>query len=268
MGQAESFMLLRLFLFFTTVALLAVAQAPQMLSLDQIISKHLAALGGVDNVKSIRATKTTGKMLMGGEQGEASMIAWSLRPAKQRLEIIMQGQKIIQAYDGKTAWMINPMSGSPDPQRMPDEETRAATVDTDPDGSPLIDYQAKGNKVELVGKDDVQGSTAYKLRVTLKSGVSSFLFLDEKTFLPSKTITKAKQMGQDLEVETYPSNYQAVNGVMMPFANEVKVGGRSMVRNVIEKIEANVPIDDALFAIPPPAPRPTLMPPRPQVKQD
>jgi outer membrane lipoprotein-sorting protein len=259
-------MLLRLSFFFAGAAFLASAQTAQMLSLDQIISKHLEALGGADKVRSIRGTKTTGKMLLGGGQGEANLIAWSLRPAKQRLEITMQGQKIIQAFDGKVAWMINPMTGNIDPQRMPDDETRAATIDTDPDGSPLIDYQTKGHKVELAGKDDVEGTTAYKLRIKLKSGVSSVLLLDEKTFLPSKTVTKGNQMGQEMEVETYLSNYQPVNGVMMPFASEVKVGGRSMVRNVIEKIEANVPIDDALFTMPPPAARPTLMPPRPQVK--
>ncbi len=224
----------------------------QDLSVDDIVNKHVAAMGGAEKVKAIKTSKATGKVILGGGQMEAEMVAYSRRPAQNRVEISLQGQKIIQAFDGKTGWMINPMTGSPDPQKMPADESKTAADDADPDGSPLIDYKTKGNQVELVGKEDVEGAMAYKMKITLKSGNSSTLFLDEKTFLPSKSISKRKQMGQEMELEAYPSNYKKVDGVMMPFTSEIKVGGRSMMQNVIEKIETNVPIDDAMFAFPAP----------------
>ena len=74
--------------------------------------------------------------------------------------------------------------------------------------------------------------------------------IDEKSYLPVKTITKRKQMGQEVELEAYTSNYKAVDGVMMPFNSEIRVGGRTMMQSVIDKIETNVPVDDAMFAFP------------------
>lgn len=231
-------------------------------SVDDVVAKHIGALGGVDKIRAIKTSKTTGKMILGGGQMEASMVAYARRPA-QRMEITMQGQKIVQAFDGTTAWMINPMMGGGEPQRMPADEAKAAAADADADGSPLIDYKTKGNKVELQGKEDVEGAMAYKLRITLKSGNATTLLIDEKSYLPVKTITKRKQMGQEVELEAYTSNYKAVDGVMMPFNSEIRVGGRTMMQSVIDKIETNVPVDDAMFAFPA-RPEPASAAPKPQ----
>lgn len=234
-------------------------------NVDDIVARHIAAMGGADKIKAIRTSKATGKVILGGGQAEATMVAYSRRPSQNRMEITLQGQRIVQAFDGQTGWMINPMTGNPEPQRMPADESKRAADDADPDGSPLIDYKTKGNQVEYQGKEDVEGSMAFKLKVTLKSGSTSLLFLDEKTLLPSKSVTTRKQMGQEMELEAYPSNYKAVDGVMMPFSSEIRVGGRSMMQNVIEKIEPNVPVDDSMFAFPvreAPAARPPAAPPK------
>ena len=138
----------------TTLALgCCFAQAP---ALDDIVNKHIAAVGGAEKIRSIKTSKTTGKMMLGGGQMEATMTVWSHRPGKQRAEISFQGQKIVRAFDGTTGWMINPMAGSMDPQRMPDDESKLAASNVDPDGSPLLDYKAKGNTVVLAGREDVE----------------------------------------------------------------------------------------------------------------
>jgi outer membrane lipoprotein-sorting protein len=238
------------------------AQTPNV---DEIVSKHLAAMGGSEKIRAIRTSKATGKVIFGGGQAEATMVAYSRRPAQNRVEVNMQGQRIVQAFDGQTAWMINPMTGNPEPQKMPADESKRAADDADPDGSPLIDYKAKGNKIEYIGKEDVEGAMAHKLKVTLKSGSVSTLYLDEKTMLPSKSVTARKQMGQEMELEAYPSNYKPVEGVMMPFTSEIRVGGRAMMQNLIEKIEINVPVDESMFAFPAPAtagPKPPVAPPK------
>lgn len=255
----------------TTTGLYAQTAATNV---DTIVQRHLAALGGVEKMRAIQSTKATGKMTMGGQQGqpvEASITFWNKRPASQRMEISMQGQRITQGFDGKTGWMMNPAMGSA-PQIAPAEDNRNAMANADPDGSPLADYKSKGNTVQLLGKKDVNGSVAYELQVTLKSGSTSLLYLDEKTFLPVKTAVARQQPGQPqqpLTVETYSSDYRPVNGVMMPFVTETRVGGRTMARTVMEKIEANMATDDSLFAVPAPipAPRPMPVPKAPAVKQ-
>ncbi|BDC47754.1 hypothetical protein F183_A00700 [Bryobacterales bacterium F-183] len=255
-------------LLFAATSSLLFAQSAAITNVDTIVQRHLTALGGLDKMRSIQTTKATGKMTMGGQQGqpmEATITFWNKRPSLQRLEIAMQGQKITQGFDGKTGWLMNPAMGSA-PQIAPEEEAKSAVANIDPDGSPLADYKTKGNKVQLLGKEDVNGNVAYKLQVTLRSGSTSLLYLDEKTFLPVKTSAMRPQAGQApaLAVETYSSDFRAINGVMMPFVTETRVGGRTMVRTVMDKIEANIPADDALFAVPAPLPSPRPMPvPRP-----
>lgn len=222
---------------------------------DDIVNKHIAALGGAENIRAIKSSKTTGKMVMGGGQMEATMVAYTTRPNLTRVEIEIQGQKIIQAFDGTTSWALNPMSGNNEPQKAPADEAKSASDNADPDGSPLLDYKKKGTAVELLGKEDVEGVMAHKLKVVLKSGTLSTIYIDPKTFLPVKIATKRKQMGQELDMEMFPSNFKAVDGVLMPFTTEVKVGGRSMVQTLIDKIEPNVAIDARIYAFPaPPAP--------------
>jgi outer membrane lipoprotein-sorting protein len=233
-----------------TASCLFAQEAALAVAVDDIVNKHVSAMGGADKIKAIRTSKSTGKMIMGGGQMEASMVAYSRRPKATRVEIDLQGQKIVQGFDGATSWMVNPMTGNPEPQKMPADEAKAAADNADPDGSPLIDYKAKGNLVELMGKEDVEGTMAYKLKITLKSGTSSMMFIDQKTFLPCKMITQRKQMGQVLDLEAYPSKYKAVDGVQMPFATEIKVGGKSTMQYLIEKVETNMPLDDKMFAFP------------------
>jgi outer membrane lipoprotein-sorting protein len=219
-------------------------------TVDEIVSKHIAAMGGAEKIRAIRTSKMTGKMVVGGGQTEARMVTYTSRPKQTRMDVDIQGQKIVQAFDGTTSWTINPGSGSNDPQRAPADESRAAATDADPDGSPLLDYKAKGTTIELLGKEEVEGAPAHKLKVTLKSGTVSTIFIDEKTFLTSKIMAKRKQMGQEIEVENYPRKYKAVDGVQMPFSTETKVGGRSMVQIVVEQVETNIPIDAKMFAFP------------------
>ncbi len=76
------------------------------------------------------------------------------------------------------------------------------------------------------------------------------IFLDEKSFLTVKIISKVKQMGQEFEAETLPGNYKPVEGVMMPFSTDMKVNKQAGMQMQFEKVDVNVPVDDAVFAMP------------------
>lgn len=223
---------------------------PSDLKLDDLVKKAIEAQGGVANIKAIQSMKLTGKMIVGGGQLEAPLVTYMKRPHSHRTEITLQGQKIIDVYDGTTKWSINPMGGSRDPQKATEQEAIAAADDSDIVEGPFVNYKEKGNVLELLGKEDVDGSLAYKLKVTFKSGRSRIVYLDEHTFLPVKEIAKITQAGQEFEAETKPSNYKKVDGVMIPFSSEMKVNQQVGMQMQFDKVEMNVPVDDSLFAFP------------------
>ena len=242
---------------------LAVQAAAADLKVDEIIKKSIDAQGGLDKIQAIQSMKSTGKMILGGGQMEAPITAYMKRPHQSRMEISVQGQKIVEAFDGTTKWAINPLTGSKDPQKAPDEDTKTAADDADGVEGPLVNYKEKGNTVELLGKEDLDGSMAYKLNVTLKSGNSRTIFIDEKSFLPVKMISKVRQMGQEFEAEAKPGNYKPVEGVLMPFSLEMKINKQIGMQMQFDKIEVNVPVDDALFVMPEPEVK-KPEPPKPQ----
>lgn len=220
------------------------------LTLDQIVQKHTEALGGVDKLKAIENVTMTGKASLLGGQMEAPLTMKVKRPSSMRMEMNVQGKSFIQAFDGTTAWMINPFAGSDEPQKQTDEDTKSARDDADFIDGSLVDYKTKGNILELIGKEDVDGKPAYKIKVTKKGGTMEFEYLDAKTFLPVKSSGKRKQQGQDIEYESTPGNFKEVNGVMMPFSLNQKVNGKSMMELTVEKVEVNTPMDASVFQMP------------------
>jgi outer membrane lipoprotein-sorting protein len=226
------------------------------LTLDQIIQKHIDAEGGADKINAVQTMKATGTASLMGGQLEAPITVVVKRPSSMRLEMSIQGKSLIQAFDGTTAWMINPLMGSADPQKSNDEDTQSMKEDSDFVGGPLYDYKTKGNTVELIGKEDVEGSPAYKIKVTKKSGNVQNVYLDAQTFLTIRTTGRRKQMGQELDLEINHGNYKPVNGVMVPFSIDQKNAGKSMMNFTLEKVEMNVPADDSIFSMPE-KPKPT-----------
>ena len=85
------------------------------------------------------------------------------------------------AYDGKQGWTIQPFSGRKDPQLMGEDDLRDLQLEADIDG-PLVDYQAKGNTVEYMGHDTVDGDDALRLKVTLKNGDVLYYDLDPDSY--------------------------------------------------------------------------------------
>src|SRR5262249_37185123 len=157
--------------------------------------------------------KATGKASLMGGQLEAPVVMQAKRPTSVRMELNIQGKMFIQAFDGSTAWTVNPYGPSPDPQKSGDEDTKAARDDAGFIDGALVDYKTKGNTVELVGKEDVDGSPAYKLKVTKKSGTVEYDYIDAQSFLPVKSTGTRKQAAQEFEFESRPGNFKAVNGV-------------------------------------------------------
>jgi outer membrane lipoprotein-sorting protein len=218
-------------------------------TVDEIITKNLQAKGGLQKIRGVQTARMSGKMTVGPGM-EAPFVIEFKRPNQMRLDFTLQGMTGTQAYDGKTGWMLMPFSGRKDPEPMPTEALKQAEEQADLDG-PLVDYQAKGHKVELVGKEKVEGSDAYKLKVTLKNGDIRYIYLDADQYLEIKVDGKTNIRGSEIETSTSIGDYKEVDGLMFPYAIEsTQAGSPQSQKLTIEKIELNVPIDDARFKMP------------------
>jgi len=221
---------------------------------DEAIDRYIKAVGGRDKIDAVKSLRVTGKTVLGGGM-EMPVTMETKRPNKTRIEFTFSGMTGTRAYDGKTGWSIMPFAGKTDPEKMSDDEVKDMEDEADLDG-PLVDYKTKGHRIELLGKEDVEGSPAYKLKITKKNGDVESRFLDAETFLPVKTVSKATRHGTEVEMEQIMSDYKPVNGLMMAHSIQTRalgaaagaMGGQATV--VLEKVEANVEIPDARFSIP------------------
>lgn len=215
---------------------------------DELIRKNIEARGGYETLKAVNTMKATGKIIQMGM--EISFTLRKKRPNFVRLEGELQGQTFIQAYDGETAWWINPFTGDPDAQKMPENQAKSLIDDADFDGQ-LVDYKEKGHSVEFVGKEDMEGTEVVKLKLTLKNGDVKYIYLDSEYYIELKVTSKTKQGETELEVDAYLSDYKEVNGLMIPHAIESKMGGNTVSQIKLETVEMNVEVDDSIFKMPP-----------------
>jgi hypothetical protein len=221
---------------------------------DEIIAKNLAARGGVEKIKAVKSMRMTGKMTAGPQ--EFPFVMTNKRPNRQRIEFTVQGLTGVRAYDGTQGWALMPFFGKKDPEAVPDEENKMMAEGADIDGA-LVDYKAKGHTVELIGKEKYEGTDAYKLKITLKSGEVRYYYIDAESFLEIASEGKRKMRGSEAEFVTTIGDYKDVNGLMVPYSIETGVKAAAgtpaaAMKQVmtVEKVEIDVDLPDSLFALP------------------
>ncbi len=242
---------------FSLVASPLSAQSSAPRTADEIIARYLKTVGGMDKIQAVKTLRRVGKY-NGGGGFEAIIVQENKRPNLVREEFSLQGMTGINAWDGRTGWKIDPFGGKKDPEALSEDEMRSIVEDADFD-EPLVNYREKGNKVELVGTDQIEGTDVYKLRVTLKSGDVRTYYMDTDYFVPIKMDEKRTIRGTEQEIETTLGDYKEVAGWFMPFSIESGFKGQGKGKVTFEKIDANVPIEDTRFVKPvvgPPPPPP------------
>jgi hypothetical protein len=216
---------------------------------DELVARNIAAHGGAEKIKAIRTLRMTGKLQQGNLTMDLTRDA--MAPDRLRMSITIQGMTIVQAYDGSVGWQINPLMGRKDPERLGEEDLRDLVEDSDITG-PLVDYAAKGNKVEYLGHDTLDGDDVHRLQVTLKNGDILYYYLDPETFLEIRVEKMQHIHGAVREVVADMGSYKLVNGVYLPFTLEWanKQNPNEHMRMTYSKAEANIPIDPAEFQWP------------------
>ncbi|HJQ18708.1 MAG TPA: hypothetical protein VJ867_00070, partial [Gemmatimonadaceae bacterium] len=225
------------------------AQTP---SIDDIVSHYQQRIGGAERLGAIQSVRRTGKFY-GGGGFEANVKNENKRPNKVREEFAFGGMVGVNAYDGRAGWKIEPWQGKKDAESLSEDELKGIIEDAEFD-DPLLDYQKKGNKVELVGTDQIEGTDVYKVRATLASnGDVRTYYLDQDSYVPIKYEVKRMVRGAEREFEVELGDYKEVNGVYFPFSFAIGAKGSSSANKAQyawERIEANVAIPDAAFSRP------------------
>jgi len=250
------------------------ATAPQ-LSVAQIVEKNVAARGGLERWRTVQALEMKGKMQAGGnkraaiqvpgagkvgqevqenrlpEQVKLPFVMELGRGRKKRVEIEFNGQTAVQVYDGTQGWKVRPFLNRHEVEKYTTEELKEASHDADLDGY-LIDSAAKGSQVELAGVEQVEGHSAYKLKVTEKSGYAHHVWVDSLTFLEVKVEGEPRRLdGKYHPVAVFLRDYRPVNGMMMPYLYETIVEGVKDTEKIeIEQIVSNPKLDASQFAMP------------------
>jgi hypothetical protein len=224
---------------------------------DDLVAKNIEAKGGMEKIKAINSVRQKGKAEQGGFVAQIGQD--NQRPDRLRETFTVQGMTAVQAYDGSQGWQIQPFEGRKDPELLGEDDLRDLIETADFDG-PLVDYKQKGNTVEYLGHDTVDGDDALRLKVTLKNGDIIYYLLDPDTYLEIRTEKQQFIRGNVRETVTDLGSYKPVNGVMYPFS--IESGPKSQPadrqKTTITSIEANVPMDDSEFKMPatPAAPQP------------
>ncbi len=227
---------------------------------DEIIEKHLAAIGGRAALGKLTSQKATGTMIVGTPNGDLTgpLEMWSKAPNKVRLTISLDltpmgmNEKMLieQKFDGTAGWMINSLQGNQEVTGNQLDNMKHSGFPT-----PLLDYKAAGGKVELQPAESLNGKSALVVLYTPKAGSAVRMYFDPETFflVRTKMTVNTPEMG-DLEQLRDVSDYRTVGGIKVPF-QMVNTNAAQTVTMKLDKVEWNVEIDDAVFSMKAPVSR-------------
>ncbi len=275
-------------------ALLAVAAdrpaSSDGLSAAQIVEKNIEARGGLQAWRAVQTMSLAGKMGVGGNrratlsvpppsQARGQEVTLPKRPAeevqlpflmelergrKTRIELQFKGQTAVQVFDGANGWKLRPWLNRYVIEPYSPDETKITSRQADLDGY-LVDYAAKGTRIELVGTERIDDRETYKLKLTLKDGDTFHVWIDTKTFLETKMEGQPRRLdGTDHPVELYYRDYRPVDGLLIPFVIETKVlpVQKTMMgfkdppvpieKIILDKVVVNPKLDESRFSKPHP----------------
>ena len=244
-------MRIRLPYLFVALACVFAPASVSAMDVDTVLAKNADARGGLAKIEKIKTLKLEGTMRIGG-QFELAYTEYKKAPESVRQEATVQGLTQVQAWNGTEAWQISPFQGRRDPERVSGDDAKSLSDDASI-GGPLVDWRARGSKIEYLATEDIDGTQAHKLKVTLKNGDIEYVYLDPDYFLEIRTVTEQTVRGTHVEMVSDYGDYEQIDGVYFPFSTtSYRKGGGPFGKQqlTVEKAIANVPLADQLFAFP------------------
>jgi outer membrane lipoprotein-sorting protein len=212
-------------------------------TLDEIVKKY-TEINKLDHVATLKTIKITANLSMMGM--EMPMVMWMKNPDKFKSVTTVNGQDMIQVFDGEKGYSVNPMTGSTDPVEMTPDQVKQILRSNMFQNS-MANY-LKNGQLALAGEDKVNDKPAYKIKATVEGGTVIDMFIDKSSYLLVKTSITASQGGMTIVVDSYLSDYTETNGVMIPMKTTTSAQGMDMIINYT-KVEVDVPMEDSIFKI-------------------
>jgi hypothetical protein len=229
---------------------LLLAASAQAMTADELVAKNVAARGGMESLSAIKSLRLQGKLHIANFGVDVEASQSYKRPGDYRFEGTLQGMTMVQSYDGKEAWKIFPFQGRKDPERTSADDAKELAEQADFEGG-WVNAAAKGNKLEYLGTEDVDGTEAHKLKLALANGDVQYVWFDPDAFLVIRTLKQRTVRGVEQREETDYSDYEKVNGTYFAFASSSGgVGDTQKSTFTVDKAEANVALEDTWFAFP------------------
>jgi hypothetical protein len=212
---------------------------------DEIISKHVAAIGGADNWKKVNSTVMSGTMTMQG--AEISLTRTVLHGKGFKNEISLMGMTGYQIVTPTEGWNFMPFNGQAAPEAMTADDVKEGQNELDAHGA-VVDYAAKGHSIEYLGKEEVDGTDCHKIKMTYKSGKNETMFIDPTSYYVVKSTAVQKANGQEVEVTTSFSNYEKLpEGIVIPKSISLPLGPGMNADFTVSKVEVNKAVDASAF---------------------
>jgi hypothetical protein len=213
-------------------------------TVDDIISKHLDAVGGKDKLNGLTSVHMEGTIDVMGTSGTTKSTILNGKGSRSESEI--GGQQVVNVVTDKSGWQINQFAGITDPQAMTDEQFKAGEDQIYIE--PFLNYAARGGKAELVGQEKVGTVNAHKIKYTNKDGAVTTYFVDATSFHVIQVSAIANNMGQEVEVKSTYSDFQKTDyGLVVPRSIDIDFGGQFSLSTKIQKVDVNQPVDASIF---------------------
>lgn len=231
--------------FTLSLALAGAAVSAQAQTVDEVVDKHVNALGGAEKIKSIHSQVSEGTMAIQGM--EIPLKVSVIHKKGMRVEFEVMGTNNITVITPTSGWLYMPVNQQPAPVDADENSIKEAKTELDLTGE-LFDYKNKGNKAELAGKETEQGQELYKIRLTRKDSTFTDYFLDANTYYVVKKISKKNANGQEVEVTENISNYKKTgDGYVYAETFEQQPLGMKMT---FSRVQINSPVDEKIFEKP------------------
>jgi len=240
----------------TLALLIGFASSVNAQTAEEIIANYFENTGGIDNWKKIEGIKMSAKVNQGGMEIPIEIV--QLKGGNQMTVINFQGKELKQGvFDGETLWGLNMMTQKA--EKSDKEATDNMMLEKNDFPDPFLNYKENNYTVELLGKEDIEGTEAFKIKLVKepitvdgnKEENVSFYFFDAENFVPIVVHSEMKSgqfKGQMSESKF--SDYQEVEGVYFPFSMTQGLKGQPGQAIVFDEIVLNPEVDASAFKFP------------------
>ena len=223
----------------------------QPLGVETIVARHIEARGGEAAIRAIHSLVFDGGTYREGDySSDGGAVMMLMRPYYKLVGHPERDQDFMEGYDGAAwEWYADPGIT----MRTVGAASGAIRHYADVEG-PLLDYAAKGSRVELISDAGVANRHAHQIRLTMMDGYTTDFFIDRRSFMviASRHASAIHAFGETVSSETRFGDFRRVSGVLFPFrSSEVEIAtGHEMSSMLWGSIDANVDIPTAWFSPP------------------